>query len=592
MRKFLIFLIFLGVNYAIAQVNDSFNDGDFTTNPVWQGDAADYIVNASNQLQTKLNTVDKTVYLSTQNTLVLNAKWSFLLKLALDPSTGNQVRIYLTADNQDLKAPLNGYYILIGETGSADSYDLFKQTGSISVKIIDGPAKPRTVANQLLTNILVTRSDVGLWEIKTDITGGTNYVSEGTKLDNTFTTSAFFGVHCKYTKTQSDKYEFDNFLITTAVNDVTPPTLSELLVVNDTKIELIFNEALSIPEASNINNYKITPGNILPKTATVNGAIVTLDYVAAINTGNYTLNITNIKDSKGNIIVQPITKDFLLADVTPPALTTLTLQGNNKITLNFNEVLATLEATNLKNYKITPGNILPNTVTLNGAIVTLDYASSLNVGNFTLSIDKIKDLKGNAILLPISRAFSVTDNTPPTLLSFVLIGDNKIELTFNKTLDVTEALKLNNYTITPGNILPKAATVNAAIVTLDYATGFNTGNYSLNIINLKSTTGNAITQAINKTFIYKKPYITKANDIVINEIFADPNPVVDLPEKEFIELWNLTTEKISLKDFKFGTQTSTYTFDKEEINPNEYLILCARADTNLFKPFCKGLSKY
>jgi len=395
MRKFLVILVFLGVNCAIAQVSDNFIDGNFTTSPAWNGNTTDFMINASNQLQTKLNTINKTVYLSTPNTLAINAKWSFLIKLNLNPSTSNQVRVYLTADKEDLTAPLNGYYVLIGETGNADSYDLFKQTGSTSTRIINGLPKIRPLPNQLTANILITRNDAGVWTLSTDITGGTNFTQEGTITDIQHTTSSFFGVQCKYTRTQSNKFAFDNFLVTTLVNDVTPPTLSNFVLVGGNKIELTFNEALSITEASNPNNYKIIPGNNSPNKVTVNGANVTLDYDNNLNTGNYTLTISNIKDTKGNSIVQPI----------------------------------------------------------------------------------------------------------------------------------------------------------------------------------------------NKIFFYKKPYITKFNDIVINEIFADPNPVVDLPEKEFIELWNITTEEIALKGFKYGTSTSTYTFDNEIIKPNEFVILCARADTALFKPF-------
>lgn len=585
MRKFLVFLIFLGVNCAYAQLNDNFIDGNFTVNPVWQGNVNDYTINATNQLQTKANTVDKTVNLYTTNTLALNAKWSFFVKLALDPSTGNQVKVYLISDNADLSAPLNGYYILIGETGSADSYDLYRQTGTTTVKIIDGLPKTRSLAKQLLANILVTRTEAGLWELKTDIAGGTNYVLEGTKLDKTFITSAFFGIQCKYTKTQAEKFTFDDFVITTLVNDSIAPTLTDLSVINETKIQLTFNEAVGIPEATNINNYKITEGNIIPKTATVNGAVVTLDYANPLTTGNYNLNITNINDIKGNTIAQPIVKTFKLADVTPPTLNTLNTNGTNKIELTFSEALGATEATNINNYKITPGNIIPNTATLNGNIVTLNFTNNFIVGNFSLSIDKINDTIGNTILTPINKVFTLSDSTPPTLSNFVLVEDNKIVLTFNEAVNVTDASNINNYTITPGNIVPITVNVNATSVTLNYATGFNTGNYSLKIANIKDTKGNTIIQPITAAFNYIKPYITKANDIVINEIFADSSPRIALPDAEFIELWNTTSEEIPLKGFKYGTQTSNYTFDKETIKPNEYLILCARADTASFKPY-------
>ncbi len=492
MRKFLVFLILLGVNCANAQVNDDFTDGNFTNNPTWQGDVADYTVNATNQLQTVVNTAAKTVNLNTANTIATNAKWNFFVKMAFDPSSSNQLRVYLTADNADFNAPLNGYYLLIGESGATDSYDLFKQTGTTSVKIIDGAAKTRTNINEVIANIEITRTSNGLWDLKTDNTGGTNYTSEGTVTDNTFTTSAFFGVQCKYTATRSGMFYFDNFLITTLANDVTPPTLS-----------------------------------------------------------------------------------------------TLNLMGNNKIELTFNEAVGVTEALNLNNYTIAPGNILPTTITVNGAMVTLNYAIAFGAGNYTLNIDKIKDTKGNAILLPISKAFTVTatDVTPPTLTTFNLVGDNKIELNFNEAVGVTEASKINNYIITPGNILPTTVTVNGALVTLNYALGFNTNNFNLNIANIKDTKGNTILSPISKDFSYKKPNITKLNDIVINEIFADPLPIIGLPNAEFIELWNTTNEEIALKGFKFGTLSSTYTFDKEVIKPNEYLILCARADIDSYIPF-------
>jgi hypothetical protein len=404
MRNFLIFLLLLICKFSYAQLNDNFTDGDFIRNPTWVGNISDFYINSNKQLQTIVSTVDKTVNLATPNTLSLNAKWSFFIKLGFDPSGTNQVRVYLTSDNSDFQGSLNGYYLLIGETGTNDGFSLFRQKGTTSTKIITGPKKIRPLNTEFKANVLVTRDEKGNWEVLSDNTGGTNYVSEGKSSDMTFKTSSYFGVRCKYSKSRSGLFIFDDF--------------------------------------------KITP--------------------------------------------------------------------------------------------------------------------------------------------------LIIDSSAPELINFSVIDTNKIELTFNEPLNITEAITIANYKIMPGNILPSTVVVNGVKVLLNYALGFNTGNYELTISNIKDLNNNALLKPINYKFFYTKPYEAKLNDIVINEIFADPNPKVDLPDAEFIELWNTTKEEIKLKGFKYSNTTTNYIFDKESILPNEYLIVCAKSDTSLFKPYGRviGISPF
>lgn len=403
MGKFLLFFGLFISNIAFSQISDNFSDGNFTQNPAWQGDVNAYFINGSQQLQTANTAINQTVNLYTNNSLAINARWEFYIKLGFDPTAGNQVRIYLVSDQADLNGPLNGYFLQIGETGSSDSYDLYRQSGTTITRIIDGPAKIRSNVNELKARIQITRNSAGLWELKTDIEGGTNYISEGTATDNTFTSSNFFGIKSIYTSSRSNLFFYDDFSITELILDTNPP---------------IFNSVS-------------------------------------------------------------------------------TTDGTN-ITLNFDEVVDVTDATNISNYSLNPGNIQPKNVTVSGAQVILYLASQLNTGNHTITINTIKDLKGNTA------------------------------------------------------------------------------------------------SALSKTFFYRKPYIAKANDIVINEIFADPNPQVDLPSVEFIEIWNRSLEDIAVKDFKYKDATTTFTFGKDSIKANEYIILCAKADTLEFKNFGKtmGLSPW
>lgn len=80
---------------------------------------------------------------------------------------------------------------------------------------------------------------------------------------------------------------------------------------------------------------------------------------------------------------------------------------------------------------------------------------------------------------------------------------------------------------------------------------------------------------------------TRWHDVVINEIFADPSPIIGLPAKEYVELLNTTDNYILLKGWKYGDRTSTFTFGADTLAPHQYLILCATADKADFLTYGK-----
>ncbi|MBB2145617.1 hypothetical protein GM921_08985 [Pedobacter sp. LMG 31464] len=311
MRKSLLFLMLLSVKLTFGQVSDDFSDGNFTTNPNWVGSTSLFNVNATKQLKSSLSATAQTVTLSTANTFATNAKWEFSVQMSFDPSASNLARIYLISDNQDLSGSLNGYFVQIGESGSTDSYDLYKQTGTTVSKIIDGPAKTRVDVNSLLARVRVTRNDVGKWELYTDITGGTNYALEGSITDLTFTNSDWFGVFCKYTATRSTGFTFDDFSITELIPDVTPPTLVSAKVLDELTIEAVFSERLESTSALMANNYTIANlGNPTSITTTSLPTVYKLTYASALPSGDYKLTVNDLKDLKGNLIGANNTASF------------------------------------------------------------------------------------------------------------------------------------------------------------------------------------------------------------------------------------------------------------------------------------------
>ena len=220
-------------------------------------------------------------------------------------------------------------------------------------------------------------------------------------------------------------------------------------------------------------------------------------------------------------------------------------------------------------------------------------ASSISSNFFGIRSTYTTTRSGQHFYDEISITELVPDLAAPVLNSVNIAYGKTINLFFDEALDASEATKASNYIINPGNIIPLSANVNGTIVTLHLSDELNTASYTLTAKNARDFKGNTASPQ-SKSFYYKKPYTAKFNDIVINEIFADPSPQVDLPSVEFIELWNRSEEDIALIGYKYSDLTSTYTFTGDSIKAKEYLILCAKADTLEFKKYGKviGISPW
>ncbi|MCR5644853.1 MAG: lamin tail domain-containing protein [Bacteroidales bacterium] len=89
-------------------------------------------------------------------------------------------------------------------------------------------------------------------------------------------------------------------------------------------------------------------------------------------------------------------------------------------------------------------------------------------------------------------------------------------------------------------------------------------------------------------------YQPAENDVVINEIMADPSPVVGLPEWEYVELFNTTDQSINLRDWAFLIGNTVKPLPSVTISPLGYLVLCkanAQPELNQYGPTC-GFSSF
>ena len=169
----------------------------------------------------------------------------------------------------------------------------------------------------------------------------------------------------------------------------------------------------------------------------------------------------------------------------------------------------------------------------------------------------------------------IADHEPPILITCEVLDITHLKLAFNEALDETSALNPSNYSVDNGLGSPISVTFgeNPATVVLEFEREIGNGiNYTLTVSHVKDLWNNMMETTTMAFSIYEASEF----DIVINEIMADPNPVVGLPEWEYVELYNTTEFGIDLKDWHIEIGSTDNTFENYVLAPHGYVILCHR----------------
>jgi hypothetical protein len=194
---------------------------------------------------------------------------------------------------------------------------------------------------------------------------------------------------------------------------------------------------------------------------------------------------------------------------------------------------------------------------------------------------------GKHIFDDINVATIVVDVTPPNIVSNSIISSTQLDVLFNEPLEMTSAQTPSNYSIDNSIGSPNTATRDASnfsLVHLSFTMPFaNAAVNTLTITNVQDVSLNAIASATTN-FTYLAPVTADYKDIVINEIFADPSPVINLTNAEFVELYNRSANTFNLNGLKLAdSYTATgATLGNYVMSPNSYVIICPIADTAQF----------
>ncbi len=221
----------------------------------------------------------------------------------------------------------------------------------------------------------------------------------------------------------------------------------------------------------------------------------------------------------------------------------------------------------------------------------VDAAGGTNYGSPYLGTDATNLIGTHSGVLAVYTASNATkfyldnlyigneifDVVAPTLLSATPIDATHVDVLFSEPVAGTAILQNSNYSLTPSNAVSAVSQdgTNLALMHLTLTNPMPNGqNYQLTVTSFEDGVGNTAGPA-STNFQYLVGEIAVKGDIIINEFFADPSPVIGLPELEFVEIYNRSTKYIDLTGWKLGDASANGTISGGFIGPNEYRILCA-----------------
>jgi hypothetical protein len=178
----------------------------------------------------------------------------------------------------------------------------------------------------------------------------------------------------------------------------------------------------------------------------------------------------------------------------------------------------------------------------------------------------------------------IIDNQPPVLTSATAISSTQIDVLFNESLDPSSAQNVINYSLNPTVSISSAILdpLNNSLVHLSTSTAFTNGTtYTLTTNNI-SDIANNVSGNQSTNFLYLVADSAIPGDVIINEFFPDPTPVIGLPEVEFVEIYNTSNKIFNLTSWKIGDASSEGTIANSWLLPGEYKVLTATANIPLF----------
>lgn len=185
----------------------------------------------------------------------------------------------------------------------------------------------------------------------------------------------------------------------------------------------------------------------------------------------------------------------------------------------------------------------------------------------------------------VNSVYSIApDVIGPKIVSITVTDSAHITLCFDDLISATQLTNTANYSISGSVGTPTLATVldGSNCVTLSLLNPMlHATNYTISVFGITDCLSNPVfPNTANVSYYMAKPY-----DVVINELMIDPEPAINLPTEEYIELKNRTPFKLNLKNWSIATPTSIKKIPAVTIEPDSFIVLTGTGKASIFNSF-------
>lgn len=166
----------------------------------------------------------------------------------------------------------------------------------------------------------------------------------------------------------------------------------------------------------------------------------------------------------------------------------------------------------------------------------------------------------------------IADTLPPQITGLTVFDSTTIQLQFSEKIRNTDANNSAHFYINGNMVLQSVQDAGMSSVTLTTSQTFvSPNNYQITTYQIHDLEGN-LTALDSINFHYLTTAPIAMHDLIINEIMSDPSGVNNLPNAEYIEIYNRSLKYINSSGYIITDGSTDAILPNDTIAPGEYRV--------------------